>query len=669
MTDMITIPSEELARLKERIRKLSRNKSHLQLVNSLMNKVSAAQGLDHMITTLLSNILDVIGGVNIILYFMIDNDLFSADVYGKQIKLDHIEDEQVKKAFEFRVPIEYESDFNATRMLTPEFTKAYTWVFPLLAGSELIGVIKLENLQISMRELYCRQPAFFTYVATVLKNEIHSQTRLKKAQDQLRELNEKLERESAERKQVAEDILHSGDALAHLKERIRKLAQDKSYHQLIINLINKVSAAQGLENMIETLLNNILDVLGGANIILYYRIDEDLYYADLFGKRMKLDCIEDELVRKALESGKPVEDEHAFSDTQMLTPEFSKAYTWVFPLLAGSEQIGVIKLESLHIGMRELYGTLPTFFNYVASVMKNEIQSQSRLKQAYDKLSDTYDDLKRVQSQLLQQDKMASIGQLAAGVAHEINNPMGFIISNLGTLSRYVEKLNAYLLSNEKLSAGGDPAMLELMMQERKKYKVDLIRKDLPELIAESQEGAERVRRIVQDLKSFSRVDSSSGAYNDIHEGLESTISIAWNELKYKAAVIREYGRLPQVWCNMGQLNQVFLNLLVNAAHAIAEQGEIRITTALEGNSVRIAIRDSGSGIPPENIKHIFDPFFTTKEVGKGTGLGLAIAYDIVVNKHGGKIEVQSEPDRGSTFTITLPVERESEAQNTEVKQ
>jgi hypothetical protein len=169
MSEMITIPAEELEHLQERVRKLGRDKSHLQMINSLMNKVSAAQGLGNMISALLSNILDVIGGVNIILYYRIDNETFVADALGRQSKLDRIDDEQVNKAFEFRVPIETEHDFSETGMLTTEFTKAYSWVFPLLAGQELIGVIKLENLHISMRELYCQQPAFFSYVANVLK--------------------------------------------------------------------------------------------------------------------------------------------------------------------------------------------------------------------------------------------------------------------------------------------------------------------------------------------------------------------------------------------------------------------------------------------------------------------------------------------------------------------
>lgn len=268
-----------------------------------------------------------------------------------------------------------------------------------------------------------------------------------------------------------------------------------------------------------------------------------------------------------------------------------------------------------------------------------------------------YDDLKRVQAQLLQQDKMASIGQLAAGVAHEINNPMGFIISNLGSLGKYVGKLTAYLDADERVLNDCDPAIRQIVANERLKYKIDRIRQDMPELITESSDGAQRVRRIVQDLKSFSRMDGAEFAHADINEGLESTLSIAWNELKYKTTVTKEFGSLPKIWCNLGQLNQVFLNILVNAAHAIKDHGDIRIKTWEEGDSVRIAISDSGGGIPPENLKRIFDPFFTTKEVGKGTGLGLAIAYDIVVNKHGGRIDVTSEVGAGTTFTIMLPVD------------
>jgi two-component system, NtrC family, sensor kinase len=164
------------------------------------------------------------------------------------------------------------------------------------------------------------------------------------------------------------------------------------------------------------------------------------------------------------------------------------------------------------------------------------------------------------------------------------------------------------------------------------------------------------VRAIVQNLKSFSRVNDGQLSYVDLNDCLESTISIAWNELKYKATLHRDYGQLPQVKCLPQQLNQVFLNMLVNAAHAIDKQGEITVTTRLEGSRVSVAIKDTGCGIPEENRSRIFEPFFTTKEVGKGTGLGLSISYDII-KKHNGTIEVESGVGTGTTFIITLPVE------------
>jgi two-component system NtrC family sensor kinase len=275
-------------------------------------------------------------------------------------------------------------------------------------------------------------------------------------------------------------------------------------------------------------------------------------------------------------------------------------------------------------------------------------------------LENAYNELKMVQSQVLQQEKMASIGQLAAGVAHEINNPMGFIISNLNTLKRYIERVSEYLTiqtdtvqrCSEKC---GNPNILKEIAEKRKTLKIDYITGDLDNLIKESLEGADRVKKIVQDLKNFSRVDESEFKAADINSGLESTINIVWNELKYKATLVKEYGDIPLTVCNSGQLNQVFMNLLVNAAHAIEKQGEIRVRTWFERGLINIAISDSGTGISQENQRRIFEPFFTTKEVGKGTGLGLSIAYDII-KKHNGMIKADSEVGKGTTFTISIPV-------------
>ncbi len=264
-------------------------------------------------------------------------------------------------------------------------------------------------------------------------------------------------------------------------------------------------------------------------------------------------------------------------------------------------------------------------------------------------LEDTNAELKATQMQMLQKEKMASIGQLAAGVAHEINNPIGFVASNLGTLEKYVRRLVEYI---DLLETGGVPS--EALAEKRQGLKIGYIATDSLQLIAESRDGTDRVRKIVADLKSFSRVDEAEYKVAQINDCLESTLNIVWNELKYKATVHREYGELPPVKCYPQQLNQVFMNLLVNAAHAIEKQGEITVTSWEADGCVHVAVKDSGCGIPPEVQQRIFEPFFTTKDVGAGTGLGLSISYDIV-KKHGGEIRVESEPGTGTTFTVRLP--------------
>ncbi|MCK5346570.1 MAG: GHKL domain-containing protein, partial [Candidatus Heimdallarchaeota archaeon] len=178
---------------------------------------------------------------------------------------------------------------------------------------------------------------------------------------------------------------------------------------------------------------------------------------------------------------------------------------------------------------------------------------------------------------------------------------------------------------------------------------------DVQDLIGESSEGIERVSEIVQNLMTFSRVDETKCKEADINECLENTIKVIWNELKNKAKIIKEYGELPFVKCSPQQLNQVFMNFLINAAHAIEKEGEIKIKTWQDGKDIFVSISDTGHGIPAENINKLFEPFFTTKEVGKGTGLGLSIANEIIQN-HNGKINVESEVGRGTTFTVTIPV-------------
>jgi signal transduction histidine kinase len=264
---------------------------------------------------------------------------------------------------------------------------------------------------------------------------------------------------------------------------------------------------------------------------------------------------------------------------------------------------------------------------------------------------------------------MASVGQLAAGVAHEINNPIGYVHSNLGSLEKYLAELFQALAGYEAAEAAmpQGPALADLR---RLKEGLDLefLKEDIPVLMRESKEGISRVRKIVQDLKDFSRVDSQQQwEWTNLHRGIDSTLNIVSNEIKYCADVVKEYGEIPDIECLPSQLNQVFMNLLVNAGHAIeGGRGTITIRSAMAGEDcVRIEVTDTGKGIPPENLQRIFDPFFTTKPIGKGTGLGLSLSYGIV-QKHGGRLEVRSTVGQGTTFSVVLPVHRAAPAEAAE---
>lgn len=267
--------------------------------------------------------------------------------------------------------------------------------------------------------------------------------------------------------------------------------------------------------------------------------------------------------------------------------------------------------------------------------------------------------LKEAQSQLLQSEKMASIGQLAAGVAHEINNPVGYVYSNLGSLDMYLGDLMRLIEAGEALAAGTGSA--EAFDTVRREIDLDFLREDILMLMRESREGLDRVKKIVQDLKDFSRVDQSEEwQWANLQDGLDSTLNIVNNEIKYKATVERRYATLPPIECLPSQLNQVFMNLLVNAAQAIPDHGTITVETGAGEEEVWVAVSDTGCGIPEAIRTRIFEPFFTTKPVGKGTGLGLSLSYSIV-QKHGGRIEVDSRPGEGTTFRVSLPVRHATE--------
>ena len=295
----------------------------------------------------------------------------------------------------------------------------------------------------------------------------------------------------------------------------------------------------------------------------------------------------------------------------------------------------------------------------VAKDISEDKKIERQLSQQNIELKQINDKLKEAQNQLLQSEKMASVGQLAAGVAHEINNPAGYVNSNLGSLKSYVENLLQLLEKYESFESLLPTAEIEVIDAIKDDIDFKYLKDDVPDLISESLEGITRLKNIVQDLKDFSRVDEMEWQWADIHKGIDSTLNIANNELKYKTEVIKEYGDIPEVECIASQINQVIMNVLVNAAHAIEERGIITIRTGMnDDDGVWIKISDTGKGIPEENMRRIFDPFFTTKPVGQGTGLGMSLCYSII-EKHSGSIDVESEVGKGTTFIITLPVKQD----------
>jgi signal transduction histidine kinase len=286
--------------------------------------------------------------------------------------------------------------------------------------------------------------------------------------------------------------------------------------------------------------------------------------------------------------------------------------------------------------------------------------AEAELTRRNNELTELNARLSMAQAQLMQSEKLASIGQLAAGVAHEINNPIGYVFSNFETLGSYIARMLTMFEHYQRAEASiGDSTVRDALAAQRASLDLDFLIEDIPVLMAESREGISRVRKIVQDLKDFSRIDANQEwQWASLHAGIDSTLNIVGNEVKYKADVVKEYGDIPDIECQPSHINQVIMNIVINGVHAIGpERGRITIRTGCDDTHVWIEIADTGAGIPKEIQKRIFDPFFTTKPIGSGTGLGLSLSYGII-QKHNGQIDVQSAPGCGATFRITLPIRR-----------
>ena len=342
-------------------------------------------------------------------------------------------------------------------------------------------------------------------------------------------------------------------------------------------------------------------------------------------------------------------------------------YSWddLLDRLHAHDRLLILKKPFDNIEVQQMANTLLTKWEMTerASLQMHHLehlvaQRTAQFKQASEALQREIDERKQLEGQLVQSEKLASLGQLAAGVAHEINNPIGFISSNLGTLDGYFEQLLTMLdaYHNAEQALAGSQTALQLAHL-REQIELEYLREDVPLLIKESKEGISRVGQIVRDLKDFSRIDNNQQwQWANLQQGIESTLNIVASELKYKADVVKDYQALPEIECLPSQINQVIMNLVVNAAQAMGpERGTITLSTGTQGDTAWIEVADTGSGIAPDALPKIFDPFFTTKPVGQGTGLGLSLSYGIV-KKHGGNISVSSKLGAGTTFRVQLPL-------------
>ena len=286
------------------------------------------------------------------------------------------------------------------------------------------------------------------------------------------------------------------------------------------------------------------------------------------------------------------------------------------------------------------------------------------VKERTKELEQSLKTLKKTQQQLIQSEKLNSLGLLSAGIAHEINNPISFIMSNIKTIDEYTQVLkniiNKYITLEAEALSLQQKEKIKLLFQEIQEIKseedLNYILDDIENLITETYKGTLRIKDIVSSLRVFAHVDTVTKQKANINNELENTLKIAHNELKYKCTIHKKFENIPSITCYPGELGQVFLNLILNASQAIKKKGDITLETKFKKHKLIIKITDSGVGIPRKNINKIFDPFFTTKETGKGTGLGLYVSHGII-EKHNGTIKVVSRPAKGTTFTITLPIE------------
>ena len=494
------------------------------------------------------------------------------------------------------------------------------------------------------------------------------------------------ERERQARK-IAETELHSKtrevyDNLQKIQAQNQSLDLQTREFRLLAEVTNFVKEDLSFKEKLEKYLESVSTLLSSPYALVYLRKeDSDVLYASsivypkddfpevisrltektdyIVGKSLPGKVLETQqmLLWKAAENSPSVPMRLTICEELGLAGSLSVPILQFGDIIAIAE-FGVYEFDSVEASSLDKIEASAT---QMGSIIERQLV-QKTFEKNYAKLNAAHEELKNAQNQLVQSEKMASLGQIAAGVAHEINNPIGFVMSNMSTMQEYVsvyrrllekyEELENHLANQADSEINETSAAIQTL---KKQEDLEFINEDVIQMLDDSSSGLVRVKEIVANLKTFAHADDGVLEEHDINENLENTLKVIWNELKYTVEVHKDYGDLPKVRCRIGQLGQVFMNLLVNAKDACGEKGEIRIKTRLLGDKVEISITDNGQGIPPEKVEKIFDPFFTTKPVGKGTGLGLSVSYGII-EKHGGSIKVESTVGEGTSFRVSIPL-------------
>lgn len=459
-----------------------------------------------------------------------------------------------------------------------------------------------------------------------------------------------------------------------LKEQIEELKTENLMLQkelAVKNVISEISRAQGEEDKIEliyekifSLISEIIHIKNFYICLLHddlieipFMIDEyDNFKSKILNEKTNPE-LRSSLTAYALGKGVATtlnkEDINRLQSEEKVNVLGKIPTQWVFLPFQTSQLKGGIVAQSYNDKDGFTYSDM-SMLAYVTmhiGIFLSSFKSRLKIKQQYD-------ELKATQSQLVHSEKMASIGQLAAGVAHEINNPLGYVNSNLNALKEYVGELGQFideLAEATTLNKEKHNKFSELLDKLKQKHDIDFILTDTNELVSECIFGMEKVKNIIQSLNNFTHAGEEKQQKTSINDCLDETVRIVWNELKYHCEVKKNFGELPDIYCHPSQLNQVFMNLLINAGHAIEENGIIEVSTYCEDNFIILTFKDNGSGIDEKHVNQLFNPFFTTKPVGQGTGLGLSISYGIIEN-HNGNISVASTIGEGTCFTIKLPI-------------